>query len=414
MRRRAGSSRPRPPRCRSASAASGTGTTASAGCATRRSPCSRSSAQATTTRRAHGATGSSVRSPARPRDHSRCTGSRESGASPSSSCRGSTGTRARGRSASATRPARSSSSTSTARSSTRSTRRARRGSRRSTTPGRSADALLELLEAVWRDPDEGIWEVRGPRRHFTHSKVMAWVAFDRAIRIVEEHGREGPVERWLALRDEVHAQVCREGFHEGMGAFTQSYGSDRLDASLLLMPARRLPPGRRSARRGHRRRDRARPHAGRPRRAVPRRRGQHRRRRAPARRGGVPALLVLARRGDGAPGPDATEAEELLERLLALRNDLGPPRGGVRRRSRPAGRELPAGVHAPCARQRRPHGVGPRRPPPRPAPERQRCPKWWARGSAATTSGVAATRRASGERLSSSRTRMFRLRSTRS
>jgi GH15 family glucan-1,4-alpha-glucosidase len=96
--------------------------------------------------------------------------------------------------------------------------------------------LLELLEDVWREPDEGIWEVRGPRRHFTHSKVMAWVAFDRGVRIVEEHGRTGPVERWLALRDEVHAQVCREGFHEGVGAFTQSYGSDRLDASLLLLP----------------------------------------------------------------------------------------------------------------------------------------------------------------------------------
>jgi len=96
--------------------------------------------------------------------------------------------------------------------------------------------LLDRLEDVWREPDEGIWEVRGPRRHFTHSKVMAWVAFDRAIRIVEEHGRTGPVERWLALRDEVHAQVCREGFHEGVGAFTQSYGSDRLDASVLLLP----------------------------------------------------------------------------------------------------------------------------------------------------------------------------------
>ena len=96
--------------------------------------------------------------------------------------------------------------------------------------------LLGRLEEVWREPDEGIWEVRGPRRHFTHSKVMAWVAFDRAVRLVEDHGRTGPVERWLALRDEVHAQVCREGFHEGVGAFTQSYGSGRLDASLLLLP----------------------------------------------------------------------------------------------------------------------------------------------------------------------------------
>ncbi len=96
--------------------------------------------------------------------------------------------------------------------------------------------LLERLGEVWREPDEGIWEVRGPRRHFTHSKVMCWVAFDRAVRFVEEHGREGPVERWRSLRDEVHDDVCRNGFHEDVGAFTQSYGSDRLDASLLLIP----------------------------------------------------------------------------------------------------------------------------------------------------------------------------------
>ncbi len=96
--------------------------------------------------------------------------------------------------------------------------------------------LLERLEKVWREPDEGIWEVRGPRRQFTHSKVMCWVAFDRAVRFVEEHGREGPVERWRALRDEVHDDVCREAYHEERGAFTQYYGSDRLDASLLLIP----------------------------------------------------------------------------------------------------------------------------------------------------------------------------------
>jgi len=96
--------------------------------------------------------------------------------------------------------------------------------------------LLARLGEVWREPDEGIWEVRGPRRHFTHSKVMCWVAFDRAVRFVEEHDREGPVERWRSLRDEVHDDVCRNGFHEEVGAFTQSYGSDRLDASLLLIP----------------------------------------------------------------------------------------------------------------------------------------------------------------------------------
>jgi GH15 family glucan-1,4-alpha-glucosidase len=96
--------------------------------------------------------------------------------------------------------------------------------------------LLDWLESGWREPDEGIWEVRGPRRHFTHSKVMAWVAFDRAVRSVEELPVEGPVDRWRALREEIHRDVCREGFDAERGAFTQSYGSSRLDASLLLMP----------------------------------------------------------------------------------------------------------------------------------------------------------------------------------
>ena len=96
--------------------------------------------------------------------------------------------------------------------------------------------LLEWLEDGWRQPDEGIWEVRGPRRHFVHSKVMAWVAFDRAVRSVEEYEREGPVDRWRQLRDEIHDDVCRKGFSERLGAFTQSYGLDRLDASLLMIP----------------------------------------------------------------------------------------------------------------------------------------------------------------------------------
>jgi GH15 family glucan-1,4-alpha-glucosidase len=96
--------------------------------------------------------------------------------------------------------------------------------------------LLDWLESGWREPDEGIWEVRGPRRHFTHSKVMAWVAFDRAVRSVEEHGLDGPVDRWSAHRDEVHDEVCRLGFDAELGVFTQSYGSKRLDASLLMMP----------------------------------------------------------------------------------------------------------------------------------------------------------------------------------
>ena len=96
--------------------------------------------------------------------------------------------------------------------------------------------MLEWLGDGWRQPDEGIWEVRGPRRHFVHSKVMAWVAFDRAVRSVEEYEREGPVDRWRQLRDEIHDDVCRQGFSKKLGAFTQSYGMDRLDASLLMIP----------------------------------------------------------------------------------------------------------------------------------------------------------------------------------
>jgi GH15 family glucan-1,4-alpha-glucosidase len=97
-------------------------------------------------------------------------------------------------------------------------------------------ALLDWLEGGWRLEDEGLWEVRGPRQHFTHSKLMSWVAFDRAVKAVECFGLEGPVDRWKALRAEVHAEVCEKGFDPGIGAFTQAYGSRALDASLLLVP----------------------------------------------------------------------------------------------------------------------------------------------------------------------------------
>jgi GH15 family glucan-1,4-alpha-glucosidase len=96
--------------------------------------------------------------------------------------------------------------------------------------------IFEWLESGWREPDEGIWEVRGPRRQFTHSKVMAWVAFDRAVKTIEKLGREGPLDRWRATRDEIKADVLANGFNAELGAFVQSYGSDRLDASLLLIP----------------------------------------------------------------------------------------------------------------------------------------------------------------------------------
>jgi GH15 family glucan-1,4-alpha-glucosidase len=97
-------------------------------------------------------------------------------------------------------------------------------------------SLMDFLGDGWREPDDGIWEVRGPRRHFTHSKVMAWVAIDRAIKTAEDHGLDGPVDQWKAVRKEIHDQVCDEGFNAEKGSFTQYYGSDQLDASLLMIP----------------------------------------------------------------------------------------------------------------------------------------------------------------------------------
>ncbi len=96
--------------------------------------------------------------------------------------------------------------------------------------------MLEYVERVWWEPDEGIWEVRGPRRHFTHSKVMAWVALDRAVKAVERFGLEGPVDRWRTARDQIHADVCAKGYDPEIGAFVQFYGGRLLDASLLMIP----------------------------------------------------------------------------------------------------------------------------------------------------------------------------------
>jgi GH15 family glucan-1,4-alpha-glucosidase len=103
--------------------------------------------------------------------------------------------------------------------------------------------LLQWLEDGWRLPDAGIWEVRGPNRHFTHSKVMAWVAFDRAVRLHEEFGLDGPVTRWRAVRDAIRQDVLTHAWSEQQQAFAQSYGSEVLDASVLLLPIMGfLPP----------------------------------------------------------------------------------------------------------------------------------------------------------------------------
>jgi GH15 family glucan-1,4-alpha-glucosidase len=97
-------------------------------------------------------------------------------------------------------------------------------------------ALLEFLEGAWQRPDEGLWEVRGGRQQFTHSKVMAWVAFDRAVKAADECALPWPRDRWRALRDEIHADVCAHAWSEEKRSFTQAYGSPVLDASLLLIP----------------------------------------------------------------------------------------------------------------------------------------------------------------------------------
>jgi GH15 family glucan-1,4-alpha-glucosidase len=97
--------------------------------------------------------------------------------------------------------------------------------------------LVEFVKTGWTQPDDGIWEVRGPRRHFTHSKVMAWVAVDRAVRMLEEWPElGGPLEEWRVLRHEIFTEVCEKGFNDKVGAFTQYYGCDELDASVLMIP----------------------------------------------------------------------------------------------------------------------------------------------------------------------------------
>jgi GH15 family glucan-1,4-alpha-glucosidase len=104
-------------------------------------------------------------------------------------------------------------------------------------------AMVEHLETIWQEPDEGIWETRGGRQHFTYSKVMAWVAFDRAIKSAGMLHANAPVERWQKIRTAIHDEICSRGYNEKLGSFVQSYGSEHLDASLLLMPLTGfLPP----------------------------------------------------------------------------------------------------------------------------------------------------------------------------
>ncbi|MFJ1747006.1 glycoside hydrolase family 15 protein [Streptomyces sp. NPDC088116] len=182
-------------------------------------------------------------------------------------------------------------------------------------------SLLGFLESKWREPDEGLWEVRGPRRHFVHSKVMAWVAADRAVRTLEDDPTlSGDANRWRAMRDEVHREVCEKGYDPERNTFTQSYGSAELDAATLLIARSGfLPPD------------------------DPRVIGTVDAVRAELGHDGL--LRRYSTTGsvvDGLPGSEGTflvcsfwladalhltgrtlEAKELFERLLALRNDVG-------------------------------------------------------------------------------------------
>lgn len=179
--------------------------------------------------------------------------------------------------------------------------------------------LMSFLEDAWQEPDEGIWEMRGPRRHFTHSKVMAWVAVDRMVRSVEELGYEGPVDEWKALRARMHEEICRRGFHARKNSFVQAYDGEDLDASLLMLPlVGFLPP------------------------SDPRIQGTIEAIQRELCRDGFVARYTTKAEIDGLPPGEGAflactfwlvdnlmlqgrrrEAEELFERLLDLRNDVG-------------------------------------------------------------------------------------------
>jgi GH15 family glucan-1,4-alpha-glucosidase len=129
----------------------------------------------------------------------------------------------------------------------RETAEARLGPGAPTTQGATAWPLLRTmlcgLEDTWAEPDHGIWEIRGPQRHFTHSRVLSWAAFDRGVRAVERHGLEGPVERWREIRDRIHDEVLSRGVDPARGCFVQHYDTDEVDASLLVLPVLGFVPG---------------------------------------------------------------------------------------------------------------------------------------------------------------------------
>jgi GH15 family glucan-1,4-alpha-glucosidase len=104
-------------------------------------------------------------------------------------------------------------------------------------------AVIEHVETIWRQPDDGIWEARGPQRNYTYSKVMAWVVFDRGVRLAEHYDLDAPLEHWKQIRDEIHSEVCERGYDSERRTFTQYYGSKELDASVLNIPLVGFLPG---------------------------------------------------------------------------------------------------------------------------------------------------------------------------
>ena len=210
-------------------------------------------------------------------------------------------------------------------------------------------AIVEHVETVWRRPDDGIWEARGPQQHYTYSKVMAWVVFDRAIRIAERFGLEAPLDRWKQIRDEIHAEVCERGYDSERRTFTQYYGSRELDASVLNIPLVGFLPGTDERVTGTID-------------AISRELG----------RDGFVSRYSTAETDDGLAGDEGQflacsfwlvnalarngrveEARKLFERLLGLSNDLGLLAEEYDVAHQPAGRQLPPGVQPPHADPRR-------------------------------------------------------------
>jgi GH15 family glucan-1,4-alpha-glucosidase len=179
--------------------------------------------------------------------------------------------------------------------------------------------LIDYVVEHWREPDEGIWEVRGPRRHFTHSKVFAWVALDRAVRAVEKFGHEGPVDRWREVRDEIRSEVLDKGFDTQRNTFTQYYGSPEVDASLLMIPLVHFLPATDPRMRGTVaaiKRDLVEDGF------VKRYRTEHTDDGLPPGEGTFLACTFWLVDNLALAG-DIDEAEQLFEKLLALRNDVG-------------------------------------------------------------------------------------------